>query len=316
MAPAWMAWCVPLALFFGSGAYTVCETRLLEDLAHAGQGPAFGRARKWGSFGFLAAAALGGALFTATSLGHSFAMTMVLCAAVFLWCCLALAAAGDAAGKSGSLPVAAATSPAPLAPVDGALQAAASTPGHKRSGSAAIAAMRLAEAIASAWFGAYWLATGHSPLETGLLCALPVAAEFLAMWRGQAFVARFSPASLMLVCSAASAARWLATPYCSQLWCAIPLQSMHALSFGFFYPASLLWLKHAWGDQFFQRRYATESSARALAALVSYMAAQWAIAALGFQSLFLLSCVLALLSTLWWAGVRRAAGRPAQTELP
>ena len=28
--------------------------------------------------------------------------------------------------------------------------------------------MRLAEAISTTWFGAYWLHTGHSPLQTGL----------------------------------------------------------------------------------------------------------------------------------------------------
>jgi hypothetical protein len=26
LAPQWMAWCIPLAFFFGSGSYTVCET--------------------------------------------------------------------------------------------------------------------------------------------------------------------------------------------------------------------------------------------------------------------------------------------------
>ena len=48
-----------VGLFFGSGSYTLCETRMLEELAHAGQGHAFGRARKWGSFGFLAATSWG-----------------------------------------------------------------------------------------------------------------------------------------------------------------------------------------------------------------------------------------------------------------
>ena len=152
---------------------------------------------------------------------------------------------------------------------------------------------------------AYWLHSGHSPLQTGLLCALPVAAEFLAMWKGGAFLQRFSPTAVMLICSSASALRWLATPFCTQLWCAIPLQSVHALTFGFFYPASLIWLKHEFDGSFFQARYVTESVARALTAAVSYLAAGWLIASLGYGAVFGVSCALALLCCLWWTRVLR-----------
>ena len=55
LLPQWLAWCVPVAFFFGSGSYTLCETKMLEDLARAGEGHAFGRARTWGSFGLLVA---------------------------------------------------------------------------------------------------------------------------------------------------------------------------------------------------------------------------------------------------------------------
>jgi PPP family 3-phenylpropionic acid transporter len=160
--------------------------------------------------------------------------------------------------------------------------------------------MRLAEAISTTWFGAWWLSTGHSPLQTGLLCALPVAAEFLAMWRGGTFLARYSAQHVMLVCCAASAARWLATPLCQELWCAVPLQSVHALTFGLFYPASLIWLKQAYGGGFFQARFATEAAARALTAAISFLAASWVIARYGYGAIFACSCGLALLCSLWW----------------
>jgi hypothetical protein len=304
-----MAWCVPLAFFFGSGSYTLCETKMLEDLARTGQGHAFGRARKWGSFGFLAAASAGGAAFSLGGVGQTFTWSLALCALAYFACCIALAqacaseAGAAEAHAAGHGPVDARMA---LPALPAARTAPQSTPWRKFAGSGAVTGLRLAEAISTTWFGAYWLHTGHSPLETGLLCALPVAAEFWAMWKGSNFLARYSPAAVMLICSAASALRWLATPFCSQLWCAVPLQSVHAFTFGFFYPATLLWLKHEFADSFFQARYATESVARALTAAVSFAAAGWVIASYGYGAMYGLSCGLALMCCLWWIRVLRS----------
>jgi PPP family 3-phenylpropionic acid transporter len=312
IAPQTLAWCVPVAFFFGSGSYTLCETKLLEDLAQAGQGHAFGRARKWGSFGFLAAASLGGAVFSLGSVGRAFNGLLALCGLSYLACCVALALVcrtGRAADAQATVAQAVDPQDSPAHPPRPVLAqnstAAQGTPGRTFVGSLAVTGLRLGEAISTTWFGAYWLHTGHSPLQTGLLCALPVAAEFWAMWKGSSLLARFSPAAVMLICSGASALRWLATPFCTQLWCAVPLQSLHAFTFGFFYPASLLWLKHAFADRFFQARYATESVARALTAAVSYLAAGWVIASYGFGAVYALSSALALLCSLWWARVLR-----------
>jgi hypothetical protein len=84
------------------------------------------------------------------------------------------------------------------------------------------------------------------------------------------------------------------------------VQSVHAFTFGFFYPASLLWLKHEFADRFFQTRYGTESVARGLTAAVTYLAAGWAIAAYGYGAVYALSCGLAVLCSLWWIRVLRA----------
>ena len=309
VVPQWLAWCVPLAFFFGSGSYTLCETKMLEDLARAGQSHAFGRARKWGSFGFLAAASLGGAVFSLGSVGRSFTGLLALCALAYFACCIALALAGRSA--SGARPAsaagqaAAATHPVPVAVAQHEPAVASATPRHRVMGAAAVAGMRLAETISTTWFGAYWLHTGHSALETGLLCALPVAAEFLAMWKGGWFLQRYSATAVMLICAALSVLRWLATPLCTQLWCAVPLQGIHAFSFGFFYPASLIWLKAAFGDGFFRARYATESAARGLTAAVTYLAAGWVIAAYGYGAVYAVSSMLALLCGLWWVRVLR-----------
>jgi PPP family 3-phenylpropionic acid transporter len=125
------------------------------------------------------------------------------------------------------------------------------------------------------------------------------------MWRGGAFLQRHSAPAMMLICIALSALRWLATPWCEQLWCAVPLQSIHAFTFGFFYPASLIWLKHEFAVSFFQARYATESVARALTAAVTYLAAGWAIASYGYGAVYSVSCALAVLCCLWWVRVLR-----------
>ena len=302
IAPQWLAGCAPLALFFGSASYTLCETRMLEDLAHAGQGHAFGRARKWGSFGFLAAASLGGAVLTVGGLGRSFTTALALCGLAYFGFCLDLARAvaqGPAPAQPGPS-TSQASAPTDATPEAGHMDAPQGSTRHKWMGSGAIAGMRLAEAVSTTWFGAFWLSSGHSPLQTGLLCALPVAAEFLAMWRSGDFLARYSAQAMMLACCAISALRWLATPFCDALWCAVPLQAAHAFTFGFFYPASLIWLKHAFPEHFFQARYLTESLARALTASVSFLAASWVIAQWGYTAVFGTSCLLATLTGLWW----------------
>jgi hypothetical protein len=242
------------------------------------------------------------------SVGRAFTWTLALCALAYFACCIALARASQQTGKAeeskaadmGSVAVRNAH-PA-LAENASTLQ---SSPRRKFMGSGAITGLRLAEAISTTWFGAYWLHTGHSPLETGLLCALPVAAEFWAMWKGANFLARYSPAAVMLICSAASAVRWISTPFCTQLWCAVPLQSVHAFTFGFFYPASLLWLKHEFADSFFQARYATESVARGMTAAVTYLAAGWVIASYGYGAVYAVSSSLAILCSVWWARALR-----------
>lgn len=304
LVPQWLAGCVSAAFFFGSGSYTLCETKMLEDLARVGQGHAFGRARKWGSFGFLAATSLGGAVFSLGSVGHALTWSLALCALVYFFCCVALAlACRTTAGAESQTASAPATVAAPQAHTPVHLEPQ-STPRRKWVGAGAVTGHRLAEAISTTWFGAYWLHTGHSPLQTGLLCAVPVVAEFAALWKGANFLSRHGAVTVMLICTAASALRWLATPFCTQLWCAVPLQLLHAFSFGLFYPASLLWLKHEFSDDFFQARYATESVARALTATVSYLAAGWVIASLGYSFLYGLSTCLAVVCSLWWLRVR------------
>ncbi|MCX8521680.1 MAG: MFS transporter [Rhodoferax sp.] len=319
LLPQWLAWCVPLAFFFGSGSMMLCETRLIDYLAERKRGHDFVRARKWGSVGFLAAASLSGAVFSVGGVNRSFTWLLAVCGLLYLASCLALAAVhDDAPGTHAKTPAPSANRAAepaaePAAAPDSPASYTSTSRRERWTGCAAINAMRLGEIISTTWFGAYWLATGHSPLETGLLCALPVAAEFVAMWKGTAFLARYSAASMMLLCALVSVLRWLGTPYCSQLWCAIPLQSLHAYSFGFFYPASLLWLRQEFGAGFFRARYATESALRAVTAAVMFAAAGGVIQAYGYSAVYGAGSGLALLSGLWWWRLVRRQQAAKQT---
>lgn len=297
--PAWLVWCMPLALVFGSGTYTLCETRLLEDLAQRGQGHAFGRARKWGSLGFLLAATAGGAAFSVGGVTRSFTGALAVGAGVYWLCCLGLSRSLVSVSEAEHAMPAPDSQRFDDAVAQGPMRVA-STRGARFGGCAAIACMRVAEAAATTWFGAYWLHTGHSPLETGVLCAVPVAAEFLAMWKGGPWMRRTSAAAMMLICCGVSVVRWVGTPFCETLWCAVPLQGIHAFTFGFFYPASLVWLKHTFGDAFFHTRYLTESVARAATAAVTFVAAGWAIATLGYIAIYATCLVLTVVSGLWW----------------
>ena len=305
LVPAWLVWCAPLALLLGSGAYTLCETRMIEVLAQEGRGHEFGRARKWGSFGFLLAAAAGGAVLSSSGVGRIFLLALAVCALAFLLCCLGL---GRVYGKAGETPQQghAGVAEVHATPQPARQQAPSPFSGRALGGCGAIAGMRLAESISVTWFGAYWLQGGHSPLQTGLLCALPVAAEFVAMWKGGPLMARLGAPAVMCLCCLVSALRWAATPWCSDLACAVPLQALHAFSVGFFYPASLLWQKSTFGERFFFARYVTESLSRALAAVLVFAAARWVLASYGYMALYSLSAVLALLAGLWWLRATRA----------
>lgn len=305
--PNALVWSAPIAFLFSSGAYTLCETKMIEELAKHGRGHEFGHSRKWGSAGFLVAAALGGSFISWSGHERAVAFGIAACALAFTAACMALALAGK------DQLVARPTEPAIPTdePVPEEAEPQAETPSERAAsrelpstaffGCATIASMRLAEAIATTWFGAFWLATGHSAAETGLLCALPVAAEFLAMWKGSRFLRPALIPALIAACAGASCLRWIITPLCETAWCAAPLQAVHALSFGLFYPASLLWLKHQYGERFFSTRYLLEGSSRALGAVSAYAAAAFAIAAFGYASMFWLAAALAGLCCIWWS---------------
>jgi PPP family 3-phenylpropionic acid transporter len=166
---------------------------------------------------------------------------------------------------------------------------------------AGIVLQRVAENQTTAWFGAYWIAQGRGTTEAGFLNAWSVFSEFVAMGLTTGWLARVDLRAAMMWSCLISAIRWGLTPFCGELWCAIPLQSVHALSFGVFYPASLLWIRTQWPTTFFNTRYLMEGSVRVASSGYYYLAAGTLIPLMGYVPVFEGCAVMAALGALvWW----------------
>lgn len=313
LTPAALPLALPVGSMAAAGAYGIAETFMIESLAAEGRSDAFGPVRRWGSLGFLMAAASGGVILDAfggvvvterllavTALGFGLG-----CALLVRHCLQHVPAARRQPALQGrapaeSEPVTAQAEALAVSPVEPGVTVAPQRWLLAAAGIGAIALHRVAENQTTAWFGAMWIARGHSASEAGILAAWAVAAEFLAMGAAPRFVARFGLARLLAACTAISALRWWLTPRCEQFACAAALQSVHALTFGVYYPASLLWLRNARPQDFFNARYLVEGSSRALAGGYYYLAAGTLIPALGYASAFEGCALLALLALLLW----------------
>jgi hypothetical protein len=173
----------------------------------------------------------------------------------------------------------------------------------------AIALHRVGENQTTVWFGALWMAQGHSASEAGALSAWAVAAEFLAMGASARWLARVDLGRVMLCCCAMSALRWAVVPSCQHFACAAALQSVHALSFGVFYPASLLWIRAQVPDDFFRARFLMECTWRALTSAGAFLVASTIIPMFGYPAVFWAGAVLSGIAALAWClpGLRQRA---------
>ena len=302
LQPALLPLALPVGSLAAAGTYGIAETFMIETLTAQGRAHLFGPVRKWGSLGFLLAAACGGLLLD--RLGGVQAMERLLgvTALAFGASCALLVRhqriepldlampARLHGGDAGELePVTAAAEALAETLPSAADSTAAPAPAPlwlAGLGLAAISLHRMAENQSTAWLGAMWIARGHPTSEAGILAAWAVAAEFLAMGASARFLADFKLARLMLICTGISVLRWWLTPVCQQFACVAALQTLHALSFGVFYPASLLWLRKQRPDDFFAARYLMEGSSRALAGGYYFLAAGTLIPLFGYGAVF------------------------------
>jgi len=87
--------------------------------------------------------------------------------------------------------------------------------------------------------GIHVQALGLAPSVAGLAAATGVAAELAALLAYPRWGHRVAPRHLLFVCFAVSALRWAAMALASEPWVIIALSSLHGLTFGAFYVASL-----------------------------------------------------------------------------
>jgi PPP family 3-phenylpropionic acid transporter len=85
----------------------------------------------------------------------------------------------------------------------------------------------------------HWQAAGHSPVTIGALWALGVVAEILLFIFGRGFCDRLGARGLFVLAAGLGALRWAATAETTWLPALVPLQALHAASFGMAHLAAM-----------------------------------------------------------------------------
>jgi PPP family 3-phenylpropionic acid transporter len=88
----------------------------------------------------------------------------------------------------------------------------------------------------------HWARAGHSPEAIGLLWAEGVLAEVLLFFWARPLLGRLSPRGLMFLAAGAGLVRWTALAFTTELWALVPLQALHAITFGAQYMGAMRWL--------------------------------------------------------------------------
>ncbi len=210
---------------------------LIETIAVGGvrtQGLDYGRMRLWGSITFIIANFVGGVAIEAW--GGSFALWMIGCAAV------ATIAAAHA------LP------PPPVT----ARAAATQRPSWRTSSPARLLQSRLfilfliaigcthgAHATFYTFGALHWQAQGLPAAWVGALWAIGVLAEVVLFALSAPVVRRFGPAQLIVAGAGASVVRWGVMAFDPPLGVLIPLQVLHALTYGAAHLGAILFITRA-----------------------------------------------------------------------
>jgi len=200
------------------------------------EGLDYGRMRLWGSLTFIVANFFGGIAIEA--LGGGAALWMI-----------GLAAATTVAAAY-ALPVAA----GPVPPGAAARRRA----GWRASSPARLLGSRLfilfliaigcthgAHATFYTFGALYWQSQGLSAAWVGTLWAIGVFAEVLLFAMSAAIVRRFGPAQLIVAGAAASVVRWATMAFDPPLAVLVPLQVLHALTYGAAHLGAILFISRA-----------------------------------------------------------------------
>jgi PPP family 3-phenylpropionic acid transporter len=210
---------------FASSVSTVIDTLALHHVAKHGR--SYSSIRIWGSAGFVAASLVFG--FAVPSINHlTVAVPLGLMSLAGIWC--AMTVARDPAmvhhGPRPSLFAAAQllkSRDVALLLLATSLHWIACTPYH---GSLAL----------------YVTSLGFDPSVISLSASVAVTSEILVMMTWPRWAARFSSTSVLMACFLASGLRWAIMAHTRSEFVLIAAASLHGLTFGAFYLASVEWM--------------------------------------------------------------------------
>ena len=174
----------------------------------------YGRIRLWGSLTFIAAATLGGGIIA----GHQVEVVLWLILALLGVLVTACVAMPDERPEAAGAPAA-----GPFALLRNARFAVF------------IGAASLIQASHGVYYGfgtLHWRALGFDETQIGLLWAEGVVAEILLFAFSGAALARLGPTGLLILAGVAGMVRWSLMPVAVTVAALIPLQALHALTFG------------------------------------------------------------------------------------
>ena len=91
----------------------------------------------------------------------------------------------------------------------------------------------------------HWQALGIGDAAIGMLWAVGVLAEIVLFWQAGPLLARFGVANLLLLAALAGVLRWSLMPYAQSVAALLPLQVLHALTFGATHLAAMHFIQRA-----------------------------------------------------------------------
>jgi PPP family 3-phenylpropionic acid transporter len=174
----------------------------------------YGRVRLWGSFSFIAAAALAGEVLTLAPVDAIFWIILALQLIVLL-SCFSMPGLRDEPSRSRRLPIV----------------EVLATHGFARF----LISCGLIQGSHAVYYGfgaLAWKAAGYSEAVIGLLWAQGVLAEIVLFAVGSRLLRRLSASALIAIAGLAASARWLGFGLTHSLPVLILLQLLHAFSFG------------------------------------------------------------------------------------
>ncbi|MEQ1890165.1 MAG: 3-phenylpropionate MFS transporter [Alphaproteobacteria bacterium] len=202
-------------------------------LAQSAQGRVdYGRVRLWGSISFIAASMAGG--YVLSRAGHEMILPMVLAG-----CALTV-------GAALLLPQESVTAPGTARRRAGWREALVLCRDRRfLLFMAAGAFIQAAHAVYYTFGTLNWQRLGLGSSLIGILWALGVISEILLFAFSTRVTSRFGPATLLALGGAAGVLRWTLTAFNPAIWLLVPLQCLHAFTFGATHLAAMQFITRA-----------------------------------------------------------------------